>query len=130
MHGIPPLQPDPSTNRPVRFGVAGLGGFASYVTDRLLDQHRLPHPSAQLVAACDPNLNQFAARAQELRGYDATIVDNLTELLALDIDAIWLPVPIDLHRPFTEAALAAGKAVLCEKPAAGSVDDVFAMMAA
>jgi len=35
-----------------------------------------------------------------------------------------------LHRGFTEAALAAGKAVLCEKPAAGSIDDVDAMIAA
>jgi predicted dehydrogenase len=41
-----------------------------------------------------------------------------------------LPLPIDLHRPFTEAALAAGKAVMCEKPAAGCVDDVDAMIAA
>src|SRR5829696_1805709 len=52
------------------------------------------------------------------------------ELLDLPIDAVWLPLPIHLHRPYTERALAAGKAVLCEKPAAGCVDDVDAMIAA
>src|SRR5205823_2302430 len=40
------------------------------------------------------------------------------------------PVPIHLHRRFTELALAAGKVVLCEKPAAGTVQDVDAMIAA
>jgi predicted dehydrogenase len=115
---------------PVRIGVAGLGGFASYVTDRLLDQATLEWPSASFAAACDPDLSQLTRRANELRGHGASIVESFEELLALDIDAVWLPVPIDLHRPLTEAALAAGKAVLCEKPAAGCVDDVDAMIAA
>src|SRR5665213_934650 len=44
--------------------------------------------------------------------------------------AVWLPLPIDLHRTFTEKCLMAGKAVLVEKPAAGSIDDVDAMIAA
>src|SRR5207249_3033108 len=51
-------------------------------------------------------------------------------LLNLPIDAVWLPLPIDLHLPFTQKALDAGKSVLCEKPAAGCVDDVDGMIAA
>jgi predicted dehydrogenase len=51
-------------------------------------------------------------------------------MLAAPLDAVWLPVPIALHRPFCTQALAAGKAVMCEKPAAGSVDDVDAMIQA
>jgi predicted dehydrogenase len=46
------------------------------------------------------------------------------------IEAVFLPVPIHLHRPMTEQALAAGKAVLVEKPASGCVQDVDAMIAA
>lgn len=42
-------------------------------------------------------------------------------------DLLVLPVPIPLHRPMTEAAVAAGYNVLCEKPAAGSVRDLDAM---
>ena len=125
-----PAGHDCESRHPVRFGVAGLGGFAAYVTDRLIDQDGSTNPSARLVGACDPHLKQFGARAQELRSNGATVVKNFEDLLTLDIDAVWLPVPIDLHRPFTEAALAAGKAVLCEKPAAGSIDDVLAMIGA
>ena len=114
--------------RPVRFGVAGLGGFASYVTDRLLEPSA--QPFAHLVATCDPHLEKFASRSDWLRKRGVTVVDSFQQLLEQEIDAVWLPVPIDLHRPFTEAALAAGKAVLCEKPAAASIDDVDAMIQA
>ena len=49
------------------------------------------------------------------------------DLLAHPAEAVWLPLPIPLHRPYTEQALAAGKAVLCEKPAAGCVQDLDVM---
>src|SRR5436189_231436 len=88
---------------PVRFGVAGLGGFASYVTDRLLE--RSAQPFAHLVAACDPHLEKFASRSQWLHKRGVKVVDSFQQLLEQEIDAVWLPVPIDLHRPFTEAAL-------------------------
>jgi predicted dehydrogenase len=58
------------------------------------------------------------------------VLEEFDDLLARPVDAVWLPLPIDLHLPFTTAALAAGKAVICEKPAAGCVDDVDAMIAA
>src|SRR5206468_10275492 len=79
---------------------------------------------------CDPALERFGARVRELNQRGVKTVRSFDQLVALDIEAIWLPLPIDLHRPYTEAALAAGKAVMCEKPAAGSVDDVDAMIAA
>src|SRR5262245_50334925 len=115
---------------PVRFGVAGLGGFASFVTDRLLEASAAPDPIANLIIACEPHLDHFATRSQYLHQQGVQVVDSFSQLLETDIDAIWLPIPIDLHRPFTEAALAAGKAVLVEKPAAGAIDDVDRMIAA
>lgn len=118
-------------NHPVvRFGLAGLGGYASHICDTLLADMRRANPSVQLVSVFEPELSRFPNRSAPLREQGIQLLSSYEELLASAIEAVWLPLPIDLHRSFTERALAAGKAVLCEKPAAGSVDDVDAMIEA
>jgi len=115
---------------PLRFGLTGLGGYAGYACDRLLNESSNPQGAARLVAVCEPELERFPRRVDELRAKGIAVVRNLDDLLGHAIDAVWLPLPIDLHRSYTETALNSGKAVLCEKPAAGCVDDVDRMIAA
>ncbi|MEZ3159192.1 Gfo/Idh/MocA family oxidoreductase [Microbacterium sp. BWT-B31] len=55
---------------------------------------------------------------------------DLAELLALDIDAVYVSSHNDLHHSQAIAAIAAGKHVLCEKPLALSIDDAENMVAA
>src|SRR5688500_3331226 len=112
----------PQPSKPIRLGLAGLGGYAAYVCDRALDEAKAPHPSTRLVAVAEPELERFPRRVQELRAAGVTVVRDFADLLALPVQAVWLPVPIDLHFPLTEQSLAAGKHVMCEKPAAGCVD--------
>src|SRR4051812_17016556 len=119
-----------TTTAPIRIGLTGLGGYAGYICDRILDDAKSDSPSMEFVAVCDPALERFGARVRDLNARGVKTLRSFEQLLASDIEAVWLPLPIDLHRPYTEAALAAGKAVMCEKPAAGCVDDVDAMMAA
>jgi predicted dehydrogenase len=118
------------TSNPVVFGCAGLGGFAGTICDRLLTHSQLQNPIIRLAAVCDPEPERNPQRVSALREAGVKVFQHFHELLSEAIEAVWLPLPIDLHRPFTEQALAAGKAVMCEKPAAGCVQEVDAMIAA
>lgn len=112
------------------FGLAGLGGYAGGVCDTLLEEGALEQPLVKLHAVCEPNQAGHADRITRLRQQGIRVFARYEDLLSEPIEAVWLPLPIQLHRPFTEQALRAGKAVICEKPAAGCIDDVDAMIAA
>jgi len=111
-------------------GVAGLGGYAAFMTDQLLACSESAGGPVKLRAVCDPQAAAFGRRVAELEQRGVRVLERYEDLLAEPIEAVWLPLPIHLHRAFTEQALAAGKAVMCEKPAAGCVQDVDAMIAA
>ncbi len=114
--------------RPFGLAFAGLGGFAALVTNLTLEQD----PSVvRVVSVGDPAAERHAERAAELRERGIAVLDDFVRAAEQPgVDGVWLPVPIGLHRPFAEAAYARGKAVLCEKPLAGCLTDVDAMMAA
>src|SRR5205085_7675402 len=92
---------------PIQFGVAGLGGYAGHVSERLLEEARSSDPAAELLGVCEPHPDQFGSRAENLRKHGVQLFTTFEQLLAAPIDAVWLPLPIDLHRPFTEMALRA-----------------------
>jgi len=116
---------------PIRLGIAGAGGYAQGITDLLLRDGLRFDPPVRLLGIAEPDTALHGRRLEELRGHGLVTPPTLAELLRIrELEAVWLPVPIALHRSFTEQALAAGKAVLCEKPVAGAVQDVDAMIRA
>ncbi|HEX2970702.1 MAG TPA: Gfo/Idh/MocA family oxidoreductase, partial [Tepidisphaeraceae bacterium] len=119
-----------SDHRPVVMGVAGLGGYAAAARREILEAMKLPRAPVKLAAVCEPNLSAHRATVAELRQMGVEVHSDLDTMLQSPIKAVWLPVPIDLHRCMTQQCLAAGKAVLCEKPPAGAIDDLDAMIAA
>ena len=99
------------TDKEVRVGVVGTGGFANSVHMRGYQQH----PRANITGVCDIEIDR-ASRAARTFGAEF-ITDDYNELIARDdIDAIDIVTPNVLHAPVALAALKAGKHVICEKP--------------
>ena len=72
---------------------------------------------AQLAGVAASSPESAAAAAKELRARRA--YDSAEELMRdLDIDVVHVCTPNHLHLPLAEAALVAGKHVICEKPLA------------
>ena len=85
-------------------------------------------PDADVVAVFAPRPDRGEPLAQEI---GSRWTDNLQALLAdPEIEAVDICLPTPQHREATEAALAAGKHVLLEKPIALSLEDAQALVQA
>jgi predicted dehydrogenase len=108
----------------VRWGLWGTGRISHHVAQ---DLHLVP--GARISVVGGRRLDAAQQLAAQHPG--AVAVDSLQRLLANnDVDAVYIATPDGQHRNDTLAALAAGKAVLCEKPLASSLADVQAMVEA
>ena len=100
----------------VRWGILGAGRIARRFAASL--EHE---PCSELLAVSGRTPERLQAFAEEL-GVPRTCTYD--ELLAdPDIDAVYLSLPHSLHHEWAVRALRAGKAVLCEKPAAMSAEE-------
>jgi predicted dehydrogenase len=85
-------------------------------------------PDVEVAAVFAPSPSRGQPLAEEI---GSRWTDDITALLASsEIDAIDICLPTPQHRAVTEAALAAGKHVLLEKPIALSLADAEALVAA
>jgi predicted dehydrogenase len=106
---------------PVRFGVIG-SGFMGQTWARVISGHV---QEATLVAVAG---GRGAADLARQHGVDALATGDL--LGRADIDAVIVATPVPSHRPLVEAAAAAGKHALVEKPMTNTRADADAMVAA
>lgn len=113
--------------RPVRVAVVGCGTIARDV-----------HLPAFAAAGRDlVDVTVFASRSRESAQRAAAkwesgqvVADWRAAVASADVDAVDICTPNALHRVITEAALAAGKHVLVEKPMAVTCEDADAMIEA
>ncbi len=112
------------SERKLRVGIIGAGGIAGVHCSGWKTI-----PEAELVAITDIHQDTAAKRAQEF-GIPSVEISGKNLLARKDIDVVDIVVPNRFHKPYTVAALKAGKHVLCEKPLALSVREVDAMIAA
>jgi 1,5-anhydro-D-fructose reductase (1,5-anhydro-D-mannitol-forming) len=96
----------------LRWGLIGASGYGAAVGAPAI----VAAQGARLAGVLSSDRARAAALAAE---HDVPLAtDDLDELLAGDIDAVWITTPTHLHHPMALAALRAGKHVLLEKPLA------------
>ncbi len=111
-------------NKKIRWGVIGSGGIARR---RTIPEGIMAAKNAELAAVYDVNPDANAAVAKQFRGAAASSVE---ALLSLDLDAVYIASPANLHRAQTLAAAKAGKHVMCEKPLGLTVGEAESMIKA
>jgi predicted dehydrogenase len=109
-------------NSTVRFGFLGAGWIAHRALAPAV--HAADGARLQAVAARDP------ARAAELRPSGRSYTDYRAVLDDPEVDVVYISLSNEAHRPWTLAALAAGKHVLCEKPLGLDAAEVSQLLAA
>jgi len=106
-------------------GMAGRAHAAGYRAVNTVFGEGLP--PVRLAAIADANA-ELGADAARRYGYEKAVGSWEEVVEDPSIDAISIVVGNNLHRPIAEAAVAAGKHVLCEKPLAGTIADAEAMV--
>jgi predicted dehydrogenase len=102
-------------SRDLAVGVVGLGFGAVHA--RVLNEME----GVRLAAICDSDPQRLAATA---RGRTAAIYPDYRAMLRDEaLDAVIVAVPVRLHEEVALAVIAAGKALLVEKPLAGSLEE-------
>ncbi|MEZ5303654.1 MAG: Gfo/Idh/MocA family oxidoreductase [Verrucomicrobiales bacterium] len=108
---------------PLRWGILGTGMIARKFAPQLGET-----PLAELAFAASRDRAKAKAFAAEV---GAARFGDYDEMLAdPEVDAIYVSLPNEFHKPWAIRALEAGKHVLCEKPLAGNAADAGEMFAA
>jgi predicted dehydrogenase len=115
-------------NERVRWGVLGNATIARLCVIPAIQKSR--NGTVVALATRSPETAREVVRQNGI----TRLYDNYADLLDdRGIDAVYVPLPNHLHRPWTLAAIAAGKPVLCEKPlacSAAEADDMSRAAAA
>jgi len=102
-------------------GFGFMGGMHAQIYSRL--------PEAKIVAVVDPDTATARAKLKEL-GMDAVYFETLAEALgSVEADFVDICLPTFLHVEAAREALAAGKAVFCEKPLATDLAEAERLVA-
>ncbi len=115
------------TDRTIGVAIVGCGRAALQHVEAIALSRQQGEPAGRLVAAVDPD----PARAVDLAGRTGAETRTLAEVLADPrVDAISICTPPGTHLDIAVAAARAGKAILIEKPVAGTVAELDAILAA
>ncbi len=106
----------------IKVGIIGLGYWGPKLARNFNDL-----PEADLAWVCDLDQNRLDHITSLYPGVRAT--RDYRELLASDVEAVYIATPVHSHYRLALAALRAGKHVLVEKPLAACVDQAGEIIA-
>lgn len=110
-------------SRKIQWGVIGSGGIARR---RTIPEGLVSATNAELVAVYDV---QPGSNAEVAQTFHARAAGSVSELLASDLDAVYIASPPTVHCEQALACAQAGKHVLCEKPLGMTVAEAERMIA-
>ena len=111
--------------KPIRTLLVGLGGFGNWYVDAILD-HGLSI-GIKLVGTVDP-APESCKRYDEIVSLCGPSYPTIIEFFEVSAaDLVVIVTPIHMHESMSIASLEQGAVVLCEKPAAGSIQAGLAM---
>ncbi len=118
---------------PLRFVVIGLGGYGLVHIEavRWLAEQGLGKLVG--VVALDVDRRQRPTLVESLLKQHVTLYDSVEHFTSAGVstaDALTVPIAINMHVPISIAAMRAGLHVYCEKPVAGTVQEVDQLIAA
>ena len=108
----------------VNVGIIGCGWIGGVHSRALRALIRAGVVDAEVVAACDVDADRAGAFAQV---HGAAVASSDPGDVIAAADAVWICTPTSTHRALVEQAVAAGRAIYCEKPLAPTMTDVLAM---
>jgi predicted dehydrogenase len=112
----------------IRIALLGINGYGNTYLNELLDN--ADGKDVKIEAAIDPAADK-CLRLQELKDLQVPIYHSLDDFYQKQTaDLVIMSTPIQLHAPQTCQALAQGSSVLCEKPAAATIQETIAMQKA
>ncbi|USN98631.1 MAG: Gfo/Idh/MocA family oxidoreductase [Phycisphaeraceae bacterium] len=111
-----------------RIGLVGLSGYAAELCGLLLAGGEHEEGRIELAACFAIDADDHPERFAEFGRRGVRCHRSFEDLIGDEsLDAVWLPVPIHLHRSLGTGVLRAGRALILEKPVAGSVADHLAI---
>jgi predicted dehydrogenase len=115
----------------IRFGIVGIGGYARQLVRSI--QEVSETAGCKLAAAAVRNPDKYAEPVARLREDGVEIFRDTLEMFRAmrgRCEAMYIPTGIHTHMPLTLAAAECGYHIHLEKPAAGTVQEVDAMLEA
>lgn len=113
-------------HRKIRYAVVGLGYISQVAVLPAFAHARENSELTALISGDATKLKKLSRKYKVSRTYSYEQYEDC--LQSGEIDAVYIALPNDMHREYTERAASAGVHVLCEKPMAGTEQECESMI--